>query len=61
MVSSSVFHSVQCGHLPSHLGLAPPQALQVYWVLSLDIASTLAVGDFKQTPKWFRCDLRAGA
>jgi hypothetical protein len=33
MVSSSVFHALQFGHLPSHLGLAPPQALQTYWVL----------------------------
>ena len=33
-VSSRVFHSPQPGHLPSHLGLLAPQALQVYWVLS---------------------------
>lgn len=33
--SISVFQALQCGHLPSHLGLEPPHSLQVYWVLSL--------------------------
>ena len=33
--SISVFQALQCGHLPSHLGLLPPHSLQVYWVLSL--------------------------
>src|SRR5690606_27515645 len=33
--SMSVFQALQCGHLPSHLGLVPPHSLQVYWVLSL--------------------------
>jgi hypothetical protein len=27
--SSSVFQALQCGHLPSHLGLVPPQSRQV--------------------------------
>ena len=27
--SMSVFQALQCGHLPSHLGLVPPQSLQV--------------------------------
>ncbi|MCY1382872.1 hypothetical protein D9M69_709380 [compost metagenome] len=33
--SISVFQALQCGHLPSHLGLVPPHSLQVYWVFSL--------------------------
>ena len=33
--SISVFQALQCGHLPSHLGLLPPHSLQVYWVFSL--------------------------
>ena len=27
--STSVFQAPQCGHLPSHLALVPPQSLQV--------------------------------
>jgi hypothetical protein len=34
-VSSSVFHALQLGHLPNHLGVMPPQSVQVYWVFSL--------------------------
>ena len=35
--SMRVFHALQLGHLPSHLGLVPPHSVQVYWVLSLAI------------------------
>jgi hypothetical protein len=27
--SISVFQALQCGHLPSHLGLVPPHSVQV--------------------------------
>jgi hypothetical protein len=27
--SISVFQALQCGHLPSHLGLLPPHSVQV--------------------------------
>jgi hypothetical protein len=32
-----VFQAPQWGHLPSHLGLVPPQSLQLKRVLSLAI------------------------
>jgi hypothetical protein len=33
-----VFQALQCGHLPSHLGLVPPHSLQVKTVFSLAMA-----------------------
>jgi hypothetical protein len=33
--STKVFQAPQWGHLPSHLGLVPPQSLQLKRVLSL--------------------------
>ena len=44
--STSVFHALQCGHLPSHLGLEPPHSLQVYWVLSL----AMVLGNIVERP-----------
>ena len=35
--SMSVFHAPQLGHFPNHLGLVPPQSLQVNTVLSFAI------------------------
>jgi hypothetical protein len=37
---------LQCGHLPSHLGLEPPHSLQVYWVLSL----AMVLGNIVERP-----------
>jgi hypothetical protein len=36
--SIKVFQAPQLGHLPSHLGLVPPQSLQVKTVFSLAMA-----------------------
>jgi hypothetical protein len=36
--STKVFHAWQAGHLPSHLGLVPPQSEQTKLVFSLAMA-----------------------
>src|SRR6185295_18443605 len=40
-VSTSVFHALQCGHWPCHLGVWPPHSVQVWTVLARDISAFL--------------------
>ena len=35
IVSTSVFHALQCGHCPCHLLVWPPHSVQAYAVLAL--------------------------
>jgi len=41
--SIRVFQALQLGHLPSHLGLIPPQSEQTNWVFSLAMGGMIRV------------------
>src|SRR5438552_2277493 len=42
MLSTRVFHALQCGHWPCHLLLWPPHSVQAYAVFALTIVVGLA-------------------
>jgi hypothetical protein len=50
MVSTSVFHAVQCGHWPCHLTAWPPHSVQVY----IDFVFAMRVQRAGQPPQTVR-------